>query len=206
MNQETSNYVTEPAAIAKLVISIMNADQTSAASRATYLRSLLAATQEGIAGKPVLRASGRAKRPELEAAISAFEKVQEAFYAAVLAAVPPNLSAKDKQSRTSFARSAASTLRRAIKTGWNPLGTSVGGVSKGLLAAWVVEHREPVKITPARAEKRVMGLVERISDTLSTLPKEEAARILAIAAPDLGFVEPQRITGMKLRRHEARAH
>jgi hypothetical protein len=203
---ETQNFVTTPAGIQKLAQALMAADAGANQGRATYLRSLLASTQEAIIGKPVLRVSGRAKRPDMDQALATYEKVQETFYAAVLAAVPEGLTAQERQSKTSFARSSGATLRRAIRTGWNPLATSVSAVSKGILTAWIAEHREHRDITPARAEKQVTGLVERISELLAGLPKDEAARIAAQAAADLSpETAPQRITGGRLVKHERRA-
>lgn len=199
----TENFVTTPAGIQKLAEALMSADAGASQGRATYLRSLLAATQEGLAGKPVLRVTGRPKRPELDQALAVYEKVQETFYAAVLAAVPSGLNAAERQSKTSFARSSGATLRRAIKTGWNPLGVSVGTVSKGVLTAWISEHREERPMTAARAEKQVTHLVERISELLGAIPKEEALRIAAQAAADISpDTAPQRITSMRLTKTE----
>lgn len=205
--QDTIEFATTPAAITKLVAVILAADSGAREGRATYLRSLLAATQTEIAGKPVLRVTGRAKRPSVDDALAAFERAQKPFYDAVLAAVPEGLSALERQSKTSFARSAAATLRRAISLGWNPLAHGVAKVTKGELTAWVATHAEPRPLTPKRAEKRVMNLVGRISEMLAVLPKEDSDRILAMATADLGISvpEPQRITGAKLVRHERRA-
>lgn len=203
---ETSNYVTTAADITRLADSIMNADASGNTGRITYLRSLLAATQTEIAGKPVIRVTGRAKRLELDQAAQAFEKVHKLFYDAVLAAVPTGLTAQERQSKTSFARSASATLRRAIATGWNPLGTGAAAVTKASLAVWTAAHSAARPITPKRAEKRVMGLVERMRALVYTLPEVEAGRILHLAAVELGAVEePQRIVGSKLVKHEPRA-
>ena len=160
MNRE---FVTTPADITKLAASIMGADTALQGGRTTYLRSLLAGVQTELTGKPIQRVTGRPKRPELEAALQAFEKTNESFYAAVLAAVPDGLTPDERQSKTSFARSASATLRGAIKTGWNPLGASVTAVTKCILTAWVASHREPRPVSPARVEKRVLMYVGRMS-------------------------------------------
>ncbi len=206
-NVETLNstpYVIEAAAVTKLAQTIMAADTGASHGRATYLRSLLAGTQSELTGKPVLRITGRAKRPELETAVQAFEAVNKRFYDAVLAAVPEGLTAKDRQSKTSFARSASATLRRAISTGWNPLAHAVVRVTKAELAVWAAAHSQPRPVTAKRAEKRVMALVERIAQTVDLLPREEAQRILESALAELGgsTAVPQRIVSANLTKRE----
>lgn len=200
MNKE---FVTNAAEITKLATAILGADSAGAGGRATYLRSLLAATQVALGVKPVLRVQGRPKRADMDAAVAAFNGVAESFYTAVLAAVPEGLTAQERQSKTSFARSAAATLRRAIKTGWNPLGEAVTAVSKTRLTAWIKEHSEPRPISAKVAEARVMASVGRIADLIDSLPKEEGARILAMALTDLG--QPtQHLTNVSVRRVAAR--
>lgn len=204
MNRNAAEFVSSPADVTKLAAAIMGADTSATGGRATYLRSLLAVTQTELAGKPVLKIQGRPKRPDMEAAAQTFDKVAETFYAAVLAAVPEGLTAAERQSKTSFARSAAATLRRAIRTGWNPLGETAPSVTKGKLAAWVAEHSEPRPLTAKAAERRVMDHVGAIADLIDKLPKEDAARVLAMALTDLG--QPtQSLTSVSLRRHEPRA-
>lgn len=197
MNRE---FVTSPADITKLAVVIMTADQGAATGRATYLRSLLAGTQEALAGKPIQRVTGRPKRPEIEAALAAFEKINETFYNAVLAAVPTELKPDERQSKTSFARSASATLRGAIRTGWNPLSVAVSGVSKGALAAWKTEHSAPRPLTAGAAEKRVVSLLERVEEILAAIPRDDALRIRATLLEQ----PPQRLTNVSLRRQETR--
>ena len=69
----SKEFVTAPADIQKLAHSIMQADQAGGSGRSTYLRSLVAVVQQTLGGKPVLRVVGRPKRPEIDAAIAAFE-------------------------------------------------------------------------------------------------------------------------------------
>lgn len=200
----TKEFVTSAADVTKLAHLIFSSDGAAAAGRATYLRSLLAATQHELAGKPILRIAGRPKRVELDVAGATFDQVAKSFYAAVLAAVPEGLSAAERQSKTSFARSAAATLRRAIKTGWNPLGEAAPAVSKTRLTAWIKEHAEPRPLSPKIAENRVMRHVGAIADLIDQLPKEEGARVLAMALTDLG--QPvQHLTNISVRRQPVRA-
>ncbi len=161
--------------------------------------------QVEIIGNPVLRTlRGNHKAPTIEEASAAFEKVNTAYYEAVLAAVPEGLNALERNAKTSFARSSASTLRRAIKLGWNPL-TALHEVSKGGLSRWVKEHSVPRPASAARVERTVMRLVGRISDMVAQLPQADADRVLSMGLADLGVSTPaapvQRIRSVSLRRH-----
>ncbi len=187
MNKE---FVTAPADITKLAHAIMAADEGAGSGRSTYLRSLVAVVQQTLGGKPVLRVTGRPKRPEIEAAVEAFEQANTVFYTAVLEAVPDGLDAQQRQSKTSFARSSAATLRRAIKAGWNPLGESVMAVSKARLAAFAKEHHPTPAPSPGALERRVMRYTGRIADLVDALPKEEASRVLGMVLADLGVETP----------------
>ncbi len=198
-------FTTNPADITKLASDIMLQAEGAASGRSTYLRSLLAATQSELAGKPVQRVQGRAKRVDLDLAVQTYEKVQESFYAAVLAAVPAGLNAQERQSKTSFARSAGATLRRAIRAGWNPLGTALHAVTKAGLAAWTADHSEPRNVSAKGAEKRLASYVDRIDEILARLPKEDAERLKTMVLEQLG-TPVQRIVSSTVKRHEARAH
>ncbi len=197
-------FVSDAKAITALADAIMRGADLETAGRATYLRSLLAGTQIELIGKPVIRAlRSDHKQPTPEAALAAFEKVQATFYEAVLAAVPEALTALEKQARTSFARSSASTLRRAIKLGWNIL-TPVSEARKVTLSRFVAEHRDPAPVSPARAEKQVMRRVSEIANLVNAMPKGEGERILEMVAADLGMsvpAAPQRLRAVSLRRH-----
>lgn len=203
-NVHDISYALSPKDVTALAAAIIKHADGETAGRQTYLRSLLAGVQIEILGKPVLRAlRGNHKAPDIETAIAAFEKVNDIYYEAVLAAVPEGLSALERNAKTSFARSSASTLRRAIKLGWNPL-TALHEISKSRLSGWVKEHSVPRPLSPARVEKTVMGLVERISDLVAQLPKAEGERVLSMGLADLGVASPapvQRMRSVSLRRH-----
>ena len=182
----TKEFVTAPADITKLAQTIMSADDSSTTGRTTYLRSLVAVIQQTLGGKPVLKVHGRPKRAEIGDALAAFETANTVFYTAVLEAVPAALTPAEKQSKTSFARSAASTMRRAIKSGWNPLGEACTTVSKGRLAAFAKEHSQPRAPGVKALEGRVMRYTQRIADLVDALPKEDANRVLGMVMADLG--------------------
>lgn len=182
----SKEFVTAPADITKLAHSIMNADEAAGGGRTTYLRSLVAVVQQTLGGKPVLRVTGRPRRVEIDAAVEAFENAHAMFYTAVLEAVPATLSPAERQSRTSFARSASATLRRAIKAGWNPLGESVLAVSKGRLAAFSREHYQPRPQSATALERRVMRYTGKVAELVDALPREEKDRVLGMVLADLG--------------------
>lgn len=194
-------FVTTPAEIAKLAKEILGNADAEMSGRQTYLRSLFATLQIELAGKPVLRVRGNHKPAEQDAALAALEKVNARFYEAVLEALPPNMTAADRQARTSFARSSAATLRRAIALGWDPLGTTVSEVSKSDLTRFIAEHAPPKSMTPARAEKRVLARAQEIVDLLANLPKADAERLRAQVLLDFGVPAPQNLRSVSLRRH-----
>ncbi len=182
----TKEFVTAPADIAKLAQAIMGADQSALTGRATYLRSIVAHVQQTLSGKPVLRVTGRPKRPEIDAAVAAFEEANTVFYTAVLEAVPEGLTPQERQSRTSFARSSAATLRRAIKAGWNPLGEACTAVSKARLAAFAKDNSQPRALGVKALEGRVMRYTHKVAELVDGLPPEERDRVLGMVLADLG--------------------
>src|SRR5690349_5659485 len=186
----SKEFVTAPADIQKLATAIMTADTAGSNGRSTYLRSLVAVVQQTLGGKPVLRVVGRPKRPEIEAAVAAFEEANTMFYTAVLEAVPREATPEERQSRTSFARSSAATLRRAIKSGWNPLGESCQTVSKARLAAFAKEHYQGSPPSVKALEGRVMRYTHKVAEMVDALPKEEQDRVLAMVLADLGAGVP----------------
>jgi hypothetical protein len=182
----TKEFVTAPADIAKLAQSIMGADQSALSGRATYLRSIVAHVQQTLSGRPVLRVTGRPKGTEIGAAVEAFEAANGIFYAAVLEAVPEGLTPQERQSRTSFARSSAATLRRAIKAGWNPLGEACTTVSKARLAAFTKDNSTPRAPGVKALEGRVMRYTHKVAELVDGLPPEERDRVLGMVLADLG--------------------
>lgn len=202
-------FATSPTEITALAREIMSHQAAGVAGRATYLRTLLANVQIELVGKPVLRAlRGNYKKPDRPAVMAAFDKVQEACYEAVLAALPEGISADEKQSRTGFARSAASTLRRALKLGWAPL-VALPEVSKGQLAGWIEKHRPaPRKPTLERVQRRVASLVDRIQAVIKGLPAADAQAVAQAAVAELERLAGggQRLRDVSLRRHERQGY
>lgn len=209
MNLDT--ITTDPKAITELAAAIIAARDTEANGRATYLRCLLAGTQTELAGAPVIR-SRRGAPPDAAKALETLERVNTTYYEAVLKAVPASMSAAEKNAATGFARSAASTLRRAIRLGWNPL-TALGQVTKYALLKWSDEHAAPRTPSVNAVQKRVDRYLARIGELVSQLSAGDAQLVLEhvrteleAELPALAPPEPQRITRAALRRSEARPH
>lgn len=205
-------FVSTPADITKLAADILMAQDAETGGRATYLRSLLAGVQIELASKPVLRTPrGPVKDIASPVALAALEKVNAIYYEAVLAATPRTMEPHERNARTNFARTAASTLRRAISLGWNPLAVPLTEASKVLLRRWIGEHLPHSPPSVRRATGTVMRLVERIRDLVDQLDPDEASALLARAVEALDHgadaappAAPQRILRSRLEPHPPR--
>jgi hypothetical protein len=217
-NLESIVFLTNAAEITALAATIMQSAEAEVGGRATYLRSLLANVQIELAGKPVLRAPrGSVTAPDKERSLAAFEKVNAVFYEAVLAALPTGGNALDRNARTSFARSSASTLRRAISTGWNPLSLEVHKVSKVTLRRFIDAHRAPAPPNLKRIQATVKRYIEKIAGAVEKLENDQEATDLLQNAiqvlESMGLTEtvdqapppqirPQRIVRSDIRPHQ----
>ncbi len=214
MNLDSIVFVSTAADITKLAHEIITAQDIETGGRATYLRSLLAGVQIEIAGKPILRLGrGAVKQVTTDTALAAFEKVQAQYYEAVLAALPARMEAPERNARTNFARTAASSLRRAISLGWNPLGIALADVSKVSLRRFIDERRARPAPSVRRATTTVMRLVERIKAIAHALSDDaEVTALLAQAAEAIDADEerpekpPDRREPQRIRRAVLTSH
>jgi hypothetical protein len=148
-------------------------------ARATYLKALVATTQDEL-GVPVRLRAGRAAElsaDDTAVHLTAFEKVQQRFYAAVLKAIgegPP----KERNARANFARSAASTLRRWIKAGNDIRALAAARVTKASLRVGGGAGRGTAP--PARRVEQLAGRLTAGAEELAKTDK--AAAITAVEA------------------------
>lgn len=165
MDIRSHNYVATPGEISKLASAIFASDQTSSTGRVTYLKALVATTQEALP-------KGKAERA---VALAALEEVNERFYELVLkaaqATLPPRVADRALllNQRTNFARSSVTTVRAYIRAGNDLARLNPRFVTKRSLAV-------PVRTTPA-TPKRMKARVERMSKAL-------VAQVLLLAEAD----------------------
>lgn len=204
---EKADYCVSMDVVRNLATQHLSAQQAVSQTHGAYFRILLATTQKEICGKPTLRARPKMDTPtaeELAEHLEAFEKAHAALYATVLDAVRssdvedrPNLStdemnrrAKERNRRSNFARSAASTLRTFIKRGGNVLRLAVHTATKNAVAGMTPERddAEPSEDrTPAKADRAAERIVE-LAEALAETDKARAATVLQSALAKLGEV------------------
>jgi hypothetical protein len=202
---EKANYCVSLEVVKNLATEHLTAAQTVQQTHGAYFRILLALTQKEICGKPTLRARSKVASPsedELGQHLEAFEKVNGLLYAGVLEAVrssdvaanprlgtdEENRRAKERNRRSNFARSAASTLRTFIKRGGNVLRLAVPSATKNAVGAMTPEA-EPTAESEDRARKRVIRDAERIvkrMEVLAAEDKSQAAGLLQVVMSTLG--------------------
>lgn len=199
-------YALSPKDVTALARVIITHTDGSDIARSTYLRSLLAGVQVELIGRPMQRL-GKAVHvaPECDVALLAFNKVNAIYYEAVLAAIPAGLNAEQRHSKTAFARSAASSLRRAIALGWNPL-VPLHTVVKSVLTRWVSEHREPRVLTSTQAHARVVALIEKARAAVANLPAREANAAILAAVEEVTPGQKLRVVSTHSKTPEVRPH
>lgn len=186
-------FVTDDAAVGTLVRTVLSSAQASDGGKATYLRSLAAGTQVELGAKPVLAAPrGRKKAPDTNASLDALERVHKRFYAVVIGAVNelPGLDAVERNSRSGFARSAMSTLRRAIRYGLNPLTIVIPDLTKTGLREWANKHSPPpAPVTAAQGIERVRTIVRDLVSLVEHVEKKDQAAVISQFYAELDEVD-----------------
>lgn len=170
---------TTDAAITTMVRDVLKHESQAGEGQATYLRALTAGVQVAVGGAPRIAARGRVKGIEGAAALEALTKVNARFYAIVLAEVGKKGTPKERNSKTGFARSAASTLRSALRAGLNPLLIVLPTLTKAWLRAWTAKHRPaPAAPTAAVVARQARVAAAKLHRLLAMLPDLEKAEVV----------------------------
>lgn len=194
----SGNYHATP----KQVEDLARAVQVGAQGPGTYLRILLGACQEAL---PELVRSQRGKTapvPDLVKQLDVIDKCHGEYYPAVLRGVADEDSDEDEnQRRANFARTAASTLRRFVKRGFDLRTEDVATVTKSGLRAkaapplapedrlaqsWIQTQkrlvkaaRELVEHNPDFAAEAVETLIEELQQLLDSETRDQAPAVVS---------------------------
>lgn len=161
MSLESRMYLANTTDIRNLASAVISGAETAVSSQGSYLKALVATTQEECGGQPRQR-NGRARRlkgEKLTQQLATFNAIAKRFGAVVLEVAKRDGAGGDVvRSRTAFHRSAASTVRTFIRTGHDILPVGLATLTKGSLA--VGSSRR--KLTLAQLERRAGALTERV--------------------------------------------
>lgn len=162
------HYVATDAQVESLAREQYTASAEVARANSTYLRVLVAGCQAELGSK-------RGRAPGIESQLAVLEKVHERFYAAVLRGVTtsdvePNDALEstergrrqlERNRRSGFARSAATTVRNYIRSGGDLRGLDVETTTKtGLAKAFAPSPESKVAGRILRAEKALLRAVK----------------------------------------------
>lgn len=200
---ERANYLAKPDDVTALAAAHLEAQQAVSKTHGIYFRILLASTQHAICGKTTLRArSGEGGEIDTAKHLECFEAVNASLYAAVLrATVPPELEASERLSadearrrslernrRTNFARSAATTLRQFIKRGGNILRLAVPAATKSAVAGMTPAADGDRAPSEDRARKKVQAAAQRIIATAEVIAESDRTSAISVLQDTLSRV------------------
>lgn len=188
------NYLATNEQLVQLAQGALEADARIGNTNATYLRVLVANTQNALGMEPRMRAARKSTSYEQSEQIGALTEVHSRMYAVILSAITtPDIAdrpglrlqekkrrAKARNDRSNFARTAKSSLLAFIKVGGNVGDLVVATVSKPELRAYVIKRRSPADKDAARAAqvdrivRATMARVEAVKEE-----DEESARQIA---------------------------
>jgi hypothetical protein len=193
---EKANYLATEADIEKLAAANFESSKLQQYAHGAYFRILLAATQQALMGKVLLRPA-RGPQPEIsdderKAHVEAFELVNSKIYAAVLrGSITPDVEHKEslpveeqrtrslaRNRRNNFARTAASTLRKFIKHGGDVRRLVVPTATKSAVAGMTNNTEGRPNDTD---EDRARRKLERAGERFATLAESVAAADKAVA-------------------------
>lgn len=201
----SAHYVANDAQIEALAREQYTATAQVGVANATYLRILVAGCQAELGGR-----RGRAPvRPDAQTAV--LERVHERFYAAVLRGVTTEDVAPDdtldraekgrrmleRNRRSGFARSAATTLRNYVQAGGDLRALDVETTTKTALQQFVASKAAPdtdkLGARVARAEKTLLTALKRMAKEDPDRAAEAMEAITEHLQLALGELEPGQI-------------
>lgn len=187
MSLESKHFVASPTDVEAITKAVLDAQLSNREGRATYLKALIATTQDalGILSKAHRGATGKTSAETRVQQILAVEQTHKVFYAAVCKAARDHLgkrSAIELNRATNFARSNKSMLVRWLRAGNDIAGLSAAKVTKASLAVEAARARTPsVKILTNRARRITDSSLATIKKLIAADPRagQAAARALA---------------------------
>lgn len=179
MNLEQKGFLATPDDVASVVESVLTANSEADAGRLSYLKILIATTQNALAGKPRVHAgkASKLKPDDIVAQLKALADVNDRFYPTVSRVVIASLPAgtKDKglevNRRTNFARTALSAVRSFIKAGNDITAVGLKTVTKASLAV----KRPPKPPSGPRLKARAESQSKTLVATLMALADTDRA-------------------------------
>lgn len=181
---------TDDATVQALVRAMLRQDDGCREGRATYLRTLTAAVQIELGSAPRMSATrGRIRAALMPEALAALSKVNDRFYSIVLAELDPKLTAQARNSKSGFARSAASTLRVAIHAGINPLALIVPTLTKESLREWTAEHTGMTETEAEATMRNTQRMIRRVVKNVNLAPANARQALLRMLDAELAALE-----------------
>lgn len=173
--------------VAKVAQSVLNAIADADNGRRTYLKVLIATTQNELGSKPRVRAGKTAKLDAAGVAeqIKALDAVHERFYAVVLKVVGDSVPTGTKERaleinrRSNFARTAMYVVRGWVRAGNDLTTLGVQSVTKSSLFIKRKSKPPSGRVLKARAEKESKSLVGTLM-ALADADKEAAVEELQL--------------------------
>lgn len=200
MSLEQKGFVATVEDVASVVESVLTANAEADAGRLSYLKILIATTQNELGGKPRIRASsgpGKAaklKGEDIAIQLKALAAVNDRFYPVVTRVVVASIApgTKDKgleaNRRTNFARTALSAVRLFIAAGNDITAVGLKTVTKASLAVRRPPKPPSGQRLKARAEaqsKTLVATLMELADADKSAAVEELQLLMGQVATQL---------------------
>jgi hypothetical protein len=202
---EHNQYVATPADIKALTAEQMNAIGTSNRGRTTYLRAVIATTQDTLGITPKARSQGQPVKLTKEvksAQLEALEATHDKFYKAVIAAIEENPVEEENGKattskaavtrRATFARTAMSTIRSWVKHGHDLSTLFPAKVTKHAITLPTGQRRQR-KPSAKRLVTAVQSQVKELIVTLLALSEVDKAKAISEEQTVIGQLSEQLI-------------